>query len=133
VALWGFSLGSGVASEMAARGHGCALVLEAPFTSILDMADRYAPFFPNKSIVSDRFDTLSKTSAIVQPTLVLHGDEDEVVPFAMGEKVSRALPHATFIGVHAGHHMNLLDIDGPEISKAVETLVSSACRVPGPR
>lgn len=133
IVLWGFSLGTGVASEMAARGHGCALVLEAPFTSILDMADRYTPFFPNKSIVTDRFDTLSNASAIVQPTLVVHGDKDEVVPFQMGQKVARALPHATFIGVHEGHHTNLLDIDGPEISKAAEALISSACRAPGPR
>ena len=133
IALWGFSLGTGVAAEMASRGWGCALILEAPFTSILDEADHFTPFFPNEWIVSDRFDTLSKAPRIGEPALVMQGDADSTVPFAFGERVARTLPHARFIDVKGGHHTDLLDRDLDEIVLAAKTLVNSACRDPGPK
>ncbi|MEO7109821.1 MAG: alpha/beta hydrolase [Polyangiaceae bacterium] len=133
IALWGFSLGTGVASEMAYRGHGCALILEAPYTSIVDMGNRYAPFLPVTWIVKDKFDTLSKASKIGIPAIVVHGDDDPVVPFRMGEAVARALPHARFIGVHGGRHVDLIDVDKEEIYTAVSDLLNSACRGPVPK
>jgi len=131
IAIWGFSLGTGVASEMAFRGHGCALVLEAPFTSISEMADRYAPFLPTSLIVKDKFDTLSKAPRITIPTVVAHGDRDTVVPFPMGEKVARTLPRAQFIGVPGGHHTDLLELDQVRIYEAASKIINSACRAPG--
>ena len=133
IALWGFSLGTGVASEMASRGWGCALILEAPFTSILDEAEHFTPFFPNAWIVKDRFDTLSKAPKITAPALVMQGDEDGTVPFAFGERVAHALPHARFIDVKGGHHTDLLDRDLDDIVQAAKTLVNSACRDPAPK
>jgi alpha-beta hydrolase superfamily lysophospholipase len=133
IALWGFSLGTGVASEMAFRGHGCALILEAPYTSIVDMGKRYAPFLPVTLIVKDKFDTLSKASKIGIPAIVAHGDDDPVVPFVMGEAVAHTLPHARFIPVKGGRHVNLLDVDRAEIYSAVADLLNSACRAPVPK
>ncbi len=103
-ALWGFSLGTGVAAEMAARGFASRLVLQAPFTSVPDVAARRVPFLPVRLLLRDRFDTLAKTSRIAVPTLVIHGDADPVVPFEMGERVARAIPAARFVAVpHGGH------------------------------
>ena len=133
IAIWGFSLGTGVASEMAARGHACALVLEAPFTSIVDMGWHYAPFLPVSLIVTDKFDTLSKAPKISVPAIVLHGDADQVVPFRMGELVARTLPHARFIGVHGGKHTDLLELDKDEIYGAAADTFNSACRAPVPK
>ena len=96
VVLWGQSLGTGVAAEMAKRGRGSRLALVAPFTSTVDMASRIVPFLPANMVMVDRFDTLSKAPAIAAPTLVVHGDIDDVIPFAQGEQVSHALPHGTF-------------------------------------
>jgi pimeloyl-ACP methyl ester carboxylesterase len=107
-ALCGWSLGSGVAAEMARRGHGSRLVLLAPFTSITDMGRRLAPILPVSLLMTHRFDTLSKAAEIKQPTLVVHGDADELIPFAMGEAVARALPDATLVRVLGGHHADLL-------------------------
>jgi uncharacterized protein len=108
VALWGWSLGSGVAAEMAYRGHGSRLVLLAPFTSIVAMGKRLAPILPVSLLMNHRFDTLSKAPKIAQPTLVVHGDTDELIPFAMGETVARVLPNAKLVRVAGGHHADLL-------------------------
>jgi len=108
VVLWGFSLGTGVAAEMAKRGRGARLVLVAPYTSIVDMGRRMAPFLPVSLLLAHRFDTIDKAPAIRIPTLVIHGDADEVVPFEMGERVARAIPNARLIRVPGGHHMDVL-------------------------
>ncbi len=106
IVLWGYSLGTGVAAEMAARGHAARLVLQAPFTSIPEMGAARVPWAPVKLLIDDRFDTLAKAPSIRLPTLVVHGDEDDVVPFSMGEQVAKAIPHAEFLPVpgmsHAG-------------------------------
>jgi alpha-beta hydrolase superfamily lysophospholipase len=107
IVLWGQSLGTGVAAEMARRGRGSRLALVAPFTSTVDMASRVVPFLPASMVMIDRFDTLSKAPSIAAPTLVVHGDIDDVIPFEQGEKVSHALPHGTFLKVPEGRHDNL--------------------------
>ena len=55
----------------------------------------------------DRFDTLAKAPDITAPALVVHGDIDDVIPLEQGERVSKALPHATFVKVPEGRHDNL--------------------------
>jgi hypothetical protein len=107
VVLWGQSLGTGVAAEMASRGRGARLVLVAPFTSTVDMAARIVPFLPASMVMGDRYDTIAKAPGITAPTLVVHGDIDDVIPFEQGEKVSRTLPHGSFLKVPEGRHDNL--------------------------
>jgi alpha-beta hydrolase superfamily lysophospholipase len=107
VTLLGISLGSGVAAEMAARGRAASLVLVSPFTSITAMARRVAPFLPVAWVCPDRFDTLSKAPRIRVPTLVIHGELDEVVPFAMGRDVAEGIVGATFRPVAGLHHNDL--------------------------
>jgi pimeloyl-ACP methyl ester carboxylesterase len=106
VVLWGASLGTGVAVEMERRGRGAALVLVAPYTSVTDMAARMTPFLPVRELVGDRFDTLAKAPLVHVPTVVVHGTEDEVIPFAMGERVAGAIPGSRFERVEGGHHMD---------------------------
>jgi alpha-beta hydrolase superfamily lysophospholipase len=107
VVLLGQSLGSGVATEMAKRGLGTRMVLVSPFTSVADMARRLVPFFP-ASWVRHRFDTQSKAEAIGLPVLIVHGTEDEVVPFAMGEQLARSFPRAQLVPIPGGQHNDLL-------------------------
>jgi len=120
VVLAGISLGTGVASEMAKRGRGASLILVSPYTSISAMAHRAAPFLP-AGLLPDRFDTLGRARDIHVPTLVIHGNADEVVPFAMGQAVAKAIPGATLHVVLGGHHNDLFDRWGPEVLKAIVT------------
>jgi uncharacterized protein len=107
IVLSGISLGTGVAVEMAARGRGGRLVLIAPYTSIPRVAGRFAPFLPMSILVRDRFDTLGKAARVRVPTLVIHGDADEVIPYDMGRAVAGAIAGATLITVPGGHHNDL--------------------------
>lgn len=124
IVLWGQSLGTGVAAEMAKRERGARLVLVAPFTSTVDMASRVIPFLPASMVMVDRFDTLSKAPSITMPALVVHGDIDDVIPFEEGEKISKALPHATFLKVPEGRHDNLYK--SLSVIGAITTLASSS-------
>ncbi len=88
VVLFGTSLGTGVAAEMARRGRGARLVLVTPYTSLPDLVTDVVPAVPARALLADHFDTLEKCEQISVPTLVIHGDRDEIVPLWMGERVA---------------------------------------------
>jgi hypothetical protein len=105
----GESLGSAVALKLAAARRIAAVVLEAPFTSIADMAARVYWFVPARLLVKDRFDSLSLVSKLDLPLFVAHGTADEVVPFAMGEKLAKSAPAAEFLAIPGGSHGSILE------------------------
>jgi len=80
IVLYGESLGSGVAVEMATRYSFKSLILEAPFTSIVDIAQNRYKIYPAKFLVLDKFDNFSKILKIKSPLLIISGKKDEVVP-----------------------------------------------------
>lgn len=114
IVLSGASLGTGVAAEMARRGRGARLVLVTPYTSIPGVVEDVVPLFPSRIFIEDRFDTLAKASGIVVPTLVIHGDADEIVPFWMGERLAQEIRGAVLRRVPGGRHGDLFARD-PEI------------------
>jgi uncharacterized protein len=123
VVLWGQSLGSGVAAEMAARGRARAVVLVTPYTSIADVASRFAPrILWLRLVVRDRYDTLSKAPKITQPALVVHGNRDELIPYEMGVRLSKVLPRAVLYTVEGGHHGDLVAVDAAGVFEAVAKL-----------
>ena len=103
--LYGESLGTAVAVQMARERAAAALVLEAPFTSIAAMAQRRFPIFPARWLVRDRFDSLAKIGALELPVLVLHGERDAVTPAAFGRRVYEAAtgPKTLRLFPAAGH------------------------------
>src|SRR5262249_15681369 len=105
--LWGTSLGTGVAAEMARRGGGAALVLVSPYTSIPRVAARGAWFLPVGLVVPDRLDTLAKAAEIRVPVLIVHGDRDGVIPYDMGVELSRAIAGADLVTIAGGGHNDL--------------------------
>jgi uncharacterized protein len=90
--LYGESLGSGVAVRLAAQHQVAALILEAPFTSIADVAQFHYPFVPASVLVRDRFDSFSRIGAVRAPILFLHGTRDRVVPLRYGRALFDAAP-----------------------------------------
>lgn len=89
IVIHGFSLGSGVAVQLAAEKPARALVLEAPFTAAVDVAARDFPFLPARWLMKDQFRSRDFIGRVKIPILVAHGDRDEVIPFRMGEEMFR--------------------------------------------
>ena len=87
IILYGESLGTGVAIEMAKKYIFNSIILESPFTSIENSAKIYYPYLPVKLLLKDRYDSINKIKMINSPVLVMHGKKDDVVPFSMGEEI----------------------------------------------
>lgn len=92
IIVYGESLGSGVAVQVAAQRPVGGLIMDAPFTSTVDVAAMVYPFLPVRWLMSDRYETMRHLPGIKAPLLVLHGERDEVIPIAMGRQVARAAP-----------------------------------------
>ncbi len=90
--LYGESLGSGVAVALAAQHEIAGLILEAPFTSVAEVAQCHFPYVPAARLVIDRFDALSRIGRVKAPILVLHGESDRVVPVRFGRTLFDAAP-----------------------------------------
>lgn len=106
IVLFGQSLGTAVAVELAARGARHPLILEAPFTSIVDMARRAFPFLPVSLLVRTRYDSIAKIERVAAPVLILHGDRDEMIPYRQGLRLFEAAkePKEFFTIVGARHN-----------------------------
>ncbi len=90
VILFGESLGTGVAAEMAQHYAVGALVLQSPYTSVTARASELYPYVPVSWLLQDQYDTLSKLVDIDEPLLILHGERDEVIPVAHGKMLYAA-------------------------------------------
>jgi uncharacterized protein len=87
IVLYGISLGSGVATKMAAEREVGAVVLESPYTSTVDVAAWRFPIVPVSWLMKDRFESLARIGAVTEPVLVMHGDADFVVPQRFGKQL----------------------------------------------
>src|SRR5499426_3187732 len=87
IVLWGESLGSGVAVALAAEKPVGHMVLEAPFTSAVDVgAGRYW-FVPVRLLMKDQFRSDLRIGKVTAPVLVMHGERDRIVPIVLGERL----------------------------------------------
>lgn len=108
IVAWGESLGTGIAIRLAAeqpRALG-ALVLESPYTSLLDLARLHYPVLPSGLLLRDRYDSLSRMPAVEVPTLILQGARDTLVPPEMGRRLAAAAraPVELWEAPEAGHN-----------------------------
>lgn len=80
IVIHGYSLGSGVAVQLATEHPLAALILEAPFTSVADVAAAWLPLFPVRRLIRDRYDNLVKIPTVTVPLLIYGGTADRVIP-----------------------------------------------------
>ncbi len=110
IVLYGESLGSGPAVAMAATQRIGALVLEAPYTSMVDLARHHYWYAPARWLVRDRLNSISRIGKIAAPLIVIHGESDRVIPVKFGRRLFDAAPEtkeAHFLPGAA--HNNLID------------------------
>ena len=92
LALWGESLGTGVAVALAATHPVAAIILDAPFTSAAAVGAAHYPFLPVRWLIKDPFHSDRRILDVRAPVLVLHGARDDVIPIALGEQLFALIP-----------------------------------------
>lgn len=109
IVLYGESLGSGVATQVAADKEVAGLILDAPYTTMVDVAELHYPYLPARWFMIDRYLTKKFIKDIRAPLLIVHGEDDSIIPVAMGralfDMAKAPKEIATYPGAgHADHH-----------------------------
>ncbi|SAK88907.1 alpha/beta hydrolase fold protein [Caballeronia temeraria] len=115
IVLHGYSLGTGVAVQLAREATISALMLEAPFTSIVDVAAQRFWLFPVRLLARDRYESLAKIASIDAPLLIYGGTRDGVIPPAHFQRLfdaARGDKHLALI--EDADHLNVWTMGGRE-------------------
>jgi len=87
IIVYGESLGTGVTTEIAQNRNFAGIILESPFTSMINAGRDKYPFLPVKLLLKDKYESDKKIKNIKIPILIMHGKVDNIVPFQMGKKM----------------------------------------------
>ncbi|MBW1704000.1 MAG: alpha/beta hydrolase [Deltaproteobacteria bacterium] len=106
IVLFGRSLGAAVSIEIALKRKVRSLIIESAFTSTKGMARTMPLFMPFSFFLPPHYNNLEKITGINVPKLIIHGEEDEIVPFSMGQKLYHAArsPKSFYPLKNAGHN-----------------------------
>lgn len=124
IVLHGLSLGTGVAAKLATEVTAKALILEAPYTAIVDVAGERHPYFPVSILLWDQFRTREFINQIKVPLMIAHGTRDTSVPISHAEELIKLAPEPKkFVKMPGSDHDSLVR-DGlyPHIWKFLDNL-----------
>jgi hypothetical protein len=118
IVAWGFSLGTGVAVAIAAEHPVSKLILEAPYTSTVDVAASLLKIVPVSLLMRDRFHSDDRIARVTAPLLIMHGEADPTINISFGERLF-ALAHEPkqFARFGGGGHDNLDDFGAAETAR----------------
>ena len=102
----GNSIGSGVATQLAVETPPAALILISPFASLPQLVGEKLPFVPVRLMLRDTFENSAKMPKLLSPVLILHGDQDTLIPLSHAQRLTRANPSAALrVIAGAGHEL----------------------------
>ena len=109
--IYGESLGTGVTTEIAQNENFAGIILESPFTSMIEAGKDKYPIFPISLLLKDKYESNKKIKNIISPILIMHGMEDKIVPFWMGEKMFQLAnePKYSYFSKYDDHMMEFND------------------------
>jgi fermentation-respiration switch protein FrsA (DUF1100 family) len=108
IAVWGESLGTGVAIAIAGEKPVTHVILDAPFTSTADVAASVYFFLPVRLLMKDQFRSDLRIKAVKAPVLILHGDADSIIPIRFGEQLLATVPgEKRMVRFPGGQHVDL--------------------------
>ncbi|MBV1706031.1 MAG: alpha/beta hydrolase [Hyphomicrobiales bacterium] len=126
IIIYGHSLGSGIAVALAARHRVAALVLEAPFSSAVDVGAYRYPEFPVRDLMRDQFRSDLRIGKVKCPILIMHGTDDKTVPYQFGKRLFDLAPQPKDMFTFPGDGHDLLP--APGVAGKLEAWLSA--RVP---
>jgi len=108
IIIYGESLGTGVTTEIAQNRNFAGIILESPFTSMVAAGKSKYPIFPIRLLLKDKYESDKKIKNIKSPILIMHGEEDKIVPFWMGEKMFKLAnkPKYSYFSKYDDHMMD---------------------------
>ncbi len=131
----GWSLGAAVAIDLAARKQVADLIVFGAFTNIPEQAHAMLPWVPKSVVrlfVRERFDNVSKILRVTCPIFIGHGTEDELVPFAMAERLAQAARQrgpVTFLPIEGGSHNGIFEASRGCVWTAIKDFSSNLWQV----
>jgi hypothetical protein len=118
IVLFGESLGTAVAVALAAGHDVAAVILDAPFTSAAEVGAAAYPFAPVRWLMKDKFRSDERIGRVSAPLLVMHGEQDRIVPIRFGEKLfALAREPKRFMRFPQGGHVDLDDHGAAKVIK----------------
>src|SRR6478735_11497019 len=111
IVIFGHSLGSAVAVELATREPAAGLILDGALTSVTERAQEAYPYVPVRWIARSRFASIDRIGRLTLPKLFLHARADEVIPFAHGRRLYQAAPPPKEFVALAGRHGDAFEQD----------------------
>ncbi|MEK7196809.1 MAG: alpha/beta hydrolase [Nitrospirota bacterium] len=124
IVLFGRSLGSAVAAEVALRRRAGAVILESGFTSVPDLGAKFFPHLPVKLISRYHYSSIVKVNRITIPKLFIHSQQDELIPFEQGIRLfENAAEPKEFLQIAGGHNDGFL-ISGNAYIAGLDSFIS---------
>ncbi|HVM89563.1 MAG TPA: alpha/beta fold hydrolase [Puia sp.] len=108
IIIYGKSLGTGIASELASVRDCRYLILETPYYSMTSLVSHYFPVYPVKQMLHYHFPSNEYLQNVTAPVIIFHGTDDAVVPYSNSTQLKRVLkPNDEYITIDGGNHNNL--------------------------
>lgn len=126
IILFGRSLGSAVAADLATRVQPGGVVLESGFTSLPDIGAKMYPWLPVRLLSRNRYPTLKQVPRFSCPVLVAHSRDDELIPFSHAERIFQAAPEPKFFFEMTGSHNEGVSTTGMPYEQAIKSFILEA-------
>lgn len=124
IVLFGRSLGAAVAIEIALQRQVRSLIIESPFTSTKEMARTVLLFWPISFFSPPHYNNSVKIGRISVPKLIIHGENDKIVPFSMGKKLyDLAQPPKYFFPIKGAGHNDTYVVGGKTYFDALTAFI----------
>ena len=128
IIIFGHSLGSAVAVDLASRMPAAGLIVEGALISAVHRGQELYPYIPVRWLARSRFSSIDKVSHITVPKLFLHAVRDEVIPLAHGRRLFEAAPEPKRFVELEGAHGDVFDVDSARYFGSIAEFIATLAK-----
>ena len=124
IIIYGKSMGTGIAAQLAGIRDCRHLILETPYYSMPSIIDNYLPIYPVNKMIHYKFPTWKYLQNVTAPVTIIHGTNDWIISYRNAKRLKRFLKlNDAFITVKEGSHNDLYQF--PLVLKTLDSLLSN--------